>query len=90
MNTFVTLAIAFNCLRFIDLPPVTNVALVSRFISNKKMGDNKTKEAQEVSCLLIGVASQGKQNMNGGDKPKKRRTKNTRETREGMGVTHVW
>jgi hypothetical protein len=56
------------------------VALVSRFIANKRMGDNKTKEAREVGCLLIGVTSQGKQNMNGegnerGDKAKRRKKK---------------
>jgi hypothetical protein len=51
---------------------------VSRFISNKRIEDNRTKEALEVGCLLIAVTSHGKQDVNWGgnkrgDKAEKRK-----------------
>jgi hypothetical protein len=51
------------------------------------MADNKTQEPQEVSCLLIGVTSQGKQNMNvggneRGDKARRRKKKRIKQKQE--------
>jgi hypothetical protein len=54
---------AFSCLRRIDLPAVTVVALVSRLISNKRMEDNKAEGTPEVSCVLIALTSQRKQDV---------------------------